>query len=82
MVNLAIFMFLLFFLDSYNQGLNLFVYLFKRKKLKQIKENLELIINEDDDVSTERIRVLQSNLEVWNFFLLLFYSNKIYTNFF
>jgi len=75
-------MFLLFFLDSYNQGLNLFVYLFKRKKLKQIKENLELIINEDDDVSTERIRVLQSNLEVWNFFLLLFYSNKIYTNFF
>jgi hypothetical protein len=68
---LAFYLFLLFFLDSYNQGLNLFVYLFKRKKLRQVKENLDFIINEDDDVSAERIRVLQTNLEVLIIFFLL-----------
>lgn len=68
---MAFYLFLLFFLDSYNQGLNLFVYLFKRKKLKQVKENLDFIINEDDDVSAERIRVLQTNLEVLIIFFLL-----------
>jgi hypothetical protein len=70
---LAFYLFLLFFLDSYNQGLNLFVYLFKRKKLKQVKENLDFIINEDDDVSAERIRVLQTNLEVLLIFFYFLY---------
>ncbi len=70
---MAFYLFLLFFLDSYNQGLNLFVYLFKRKKLKQVKENLDFIINEDDDVSAERIRVLQTNLEVLLIFFYFLY---------
>lgn len=71
---MAFYSFLLYFLDSYNQGVNLFLYLFKRKQMKQIKPNEDIVINEDSDVSNERIRVIRSKLDVkisglWNFII-------------
>ena len=64
--------FLLYFLDSYHRGINLLTYLCNRKKLKQIKVNKDIIINEDSDVSDERIRIIRSDLEVYNIYLRLF----------
>lgn len=49
--------FLLYFLDSYHQGINIFKYLIKQNDLKQVKQNNDIIIYEDEDVSNERLQV-------------------------
>ena len=64
LINLAIYSFLLYYLDSFKQGINLFNYLRGEKKLNNVKKNYDVIINEDTDVSDERVRVMNSDFDV------------------
>ena len=58
-------------MDSLKQGLNLLNYLFDKKRLVKVKENLTNIGNEDDDVKRERDLIKSDELHVS---LLKFYS--------
>lgn len=66
-MNTIFYSFLLYYIESYKQGINLFDYYFNRKRMDKVKKNYDRIVNEDSDVSDERARVSNSNLEVSTF---------------
>nr|QUF59433.1 ATP-binding cassette transporter Abca5 [Brachionus angularis] len=62
--NIFLYTFLLYYIESFKQGINLINYLLDRKRLRMnIKQNSDIISNEDLDVSQERNRVNNSMVE-------------------
>ncbi len=63
-INLIALTFILYFINCYKHGVNVLVLLFSKSKLIDIVKNDEIIINEDSDVSDERARIKNTNLNV------------------
>jgi hypothetical protein len=63
-INLCIYSFLLYYIESYKLGINVITYICGISKVFSISKNSDIIINEDSDVSEERSKVRNHMTEV------------------
>ncbi|CAF0991135.1 unnamed protein product, partial [Brachionus calyciflorus] len=57
-INILFYAFLLYFIESFKNGVNIF-----QKQSKKVKSNFDIIQNEDNDVSEERTKILNNQIE-------------------
>lgn len=56
-MNFFIYLFILYYVETYKHGINLLNYIFDPNRISAYKQNADIIENEDSDVKEERSRV-------------------------